>query len=299
MRSPGFEPGLPAWRANGRFDIPSNGITPLPYGEYAERFHTWLWNKHGKRHAYAMVYNAKRYFPPFIEDQFKLKELLDNAKPGKRSLALAIRNLLNYIEEFSVISEEDLHRYRKVVKVPKTGTDDYVPVTSEVVEAYKRFSHPEYKLCFKVMLYSGIRPIEAVEFLRIYDRGRLMVEGSVAKYPLSMDRGTKRVLYCYLPTGFVEELRQCSLKLNTVKVYFSRHGLPAKYLRKWQYNFLIENNVPESVCDFVQGRSLGKSVGGMHYLTKVKQADRFYSRTVCMFPVLDSDGNRETCQLVA
>ena len=292
MRSPGFEPGLPAWRENGRSDTPSNGytprtISPLPYGEYAERFHTWLWNKHGKRHAYTMVYNAKRYFPPFIEDQFKLKELLDNTKPGKRSLALAIRNLLNYFEEFNVITEEDLHRYRKVVKVPKTGTDDYVPTTASVVEAYTRFSNPVYQLAFKVMLYSGIRPIEAVQFLHVYDRGRLMVEGNVAKYPLSMDRGTKRVLYCYLPTSFVEELRQCEVGLNALKVYFGKRGLPPKYLRKWHYNFLIENSVPESVCDFIQGRSLGKSVGGMHYLAKTKQADRFYSRVVELFPLLE------------
>ncbi len=32
------------------------------------------------------------------------------------------------------------------------------------------------------------------------------------------------------------------------------------------------NNVPESVADFIEGRA-PESVGSMHYLAKVKQAD--------------------------
>ena len=55
--------------------------------------------------------------------------------------------------------------------------------------------------------------------------------------------------------------------------YLGRH-LPAKYLRKWHFNFLILNNVPESVADFIQGRA-PSTVGSMHYLAKVKQADEW------------------------
>jgi len=55
--------------------------------------------------------------------------------------------------------------------------------------------------------------------------------------------------------------------------------MPSKYLRKWQYNFLIANNVPESVADFIQGRA-PSTVGSMHYLAKVKQADEWYAKVV-------------------
>ncbi|MHB1806782.1 MAG: integrase [Thermoplasmataceae archaeon] len=48
-----------------------------------------------------------------------------------------------------------------------------------------------------------------------------------------------------------------------------------KYIRKWFYNFLILNNVPESVADFIEGRA-PESVGPMHYLANVKQADYWY-----------------------
>ncbi len=40
---------------------------------------------------------------------------------------------------------------------------------------------------------------------------------------------------------------------------------------------LFYNNVPEGVADFIQGRS-SESVGSMHYLSKVKQADYWYGQ---------------------
>ena len=69
------------------------------------------------------------------------------------------------------------------------------------------------------------------------------------------------------------------MKLNedSIEKYFQRRKLPLKYLRKWHYNYLLENGVPEDVVDFIQGRSPLK-IGSMHYLAKVKQADHFYSR---------------------
>jgi len=58
--------------------------------------------------------------------------------------------------------------------------------------------------------------------------------------------------------------------------------LPAKYLRKWNYNSLILNGAPESVADFIQGRS-SITVGAMHYLAKAKQADEWYSKEAEQF----------------
>ena len=52
-------------------------------------------------------------------------------------------------------------------------------------------------------------------------------------------------------------------------------SLRPKYLRKWFYNFLILNNVPESVAYIIEGRA-PESVGSMHYLANVKQADYWY-----------------------
>lgn len=82
-----------------------------------------------------------------------------------------------------------------------------------------------------------------------------------------------------MPREFAEKLRKTEITEEGVKSYFFKRGLPAKYLRKWNYNFLILNGVPESVADFIQGRS-SSTVGSMHYLAKVKQAVEWYSRVV-------------------
>jgi len=49
--------------------------------------------------------------------------------------------------------------------------------------------------------------------------------------------------------------------------------------KKWNFNFLIMNGVPESVADFIQGRA-SATVGSAHYLAKTVQADNWYSKVV-------------------
>ena len=63
---------------------------------------------------------------------------------------------------------------------------------------------------------------------------------------------------------------------DTVSYEIGQYGIDPKYLRKWFCNFLILNNVPESVADFIEDRA-PESVGSMHYLAKVKQADYWYN----------------------
>ncbi len=74
-------------------------------------------------------------------------------------------------------------------------------------------------------------------------------------------------------------MRKIKITKHAIENRFHRLGLPAKYIRKWNYNFLILHGVPESVADFIQGRA-SITVGSMHYLAKVKQADEWYSRVV-------------------
>jgi len=87
-----------------------------------------------------------------------------------------------------------------------------------------------------------------------------------------------------MPLEFAKQLKRIELGVNPRQYFHSGKGLLAlKYLRKWNYNFMISNGVPESICDFIQGRAL-RTVGSLHYLAKMKQADEFYSRIVDKFP---------------
>ena len=159
------------------------------------------------------------------------------------------------------------------MKVPRSGIDGYVPSDEEIVKIYKMIDDERYKTLYKLLAFSGIRLIEGDEILRSYDRSKLQVKGKVAKYPIMLDRRTKRVFYAFFPSEFANELKRINVPRNGLSFYLSKRNFNAKYL------FLILNGVPESVADFIQGRA-SITVGSMHYLAKVKQADEWYNRVV-------------------
>ena len=57
-----------------------------------------------------------------------------------------------------------------------------------------------------------------------------------------------------------------------LKITFQKGAYPPNVWENGTNNVLILNCVPESVADFIQGRA-SITVGSIHYLAKVKQAD--------------------------
>ena len=50
-----------------------------------------------------------------------------------------------------------------------------------------------------------------------------------------------------------------------------------KYIRKFGFDKMIDLEVPESVADFIQGRT-PKKIGAKHYMVLVRQDKKFYPR---------------------
>jgi intergrase/recombinase len=75
-----------------------------------------------------------------------------------------------------------------------------------------------------------------------------------------------------MPKKMTRVLHKFYIHVNTITHQINQSDFVPKYLHKWFYNLLIYNNVPESVADFIEGRS-SANMGSMHYLAKVKQAD--------------------------
>jgi len=123
------------------------------------------------------------------------------------------------------------------VKVPKSKSDDYVPDDSKIIEAYNKLEDERYKIMFKLLAFSGIRLREAIYLFNNFDKNKLIFGEMITKYPLSLDIKSKKSFYAYMPKSFAMELKKIELSEEAVKQYFSRRGLPAKYLRKWNYNF--------------------------------------------------------------
>ena len=213
----------------------------------------------------------RRYVSKDILGVSELSRVINDAP---EYASVAVRVYLNYLIDYGIVQEETANRFRKVLRSRKINSDNYVPTDEIIREAYSKLKDERAKTVFKILMYSGIRTTELVKMLSEFNKTKLIIDGEIAKYPLNYSRGQKKVFYVYLPMKFAHELHGF---YTSKKIVTSLGGssLRPKYLRKWFYNFLIMNNVPESVADFIEGRA-PESVGSMHYLANVKQVDYWY-----------------------
>jgi len=154
-------------------------------------FIKWLKANYSEQYVKDIISYLDRYMEEVVNDQMELFKIINSVKKGKRQLCLGIRALLNFYETFNLMSEESLMKYRKVVKIPRTNSDDYIPEDSKVIEAFKKFEDERYRILFKLLAFSGIRLKEAIYLLNSFNKDRLILSDKIAKYPLSLDRKTK------------------------------------------------------------------------------------------------------------
>jgi len=251
----------------------------IRYSEIREEFKEWL-SRYSEEYSKEILRYLDRYLGDFpLKSAKDLLKLVNSVKSGRRHLCYSIRVLVNFLEEFGLIGKSDANLIRSLVKIPKSGVDNYVPRNEEVLEAYSKIEKEETRLVFELLMFSGMRIVEASELLSKFEKSKLIAleEIGISRYPISLLRGTKRIYYAYMPFEFSLKLRRIRMSPKAITKRLIRVGLAGKYLRKWNYNFLIERGVPESVADFIQGRA-PVSVGSMHYLAKVRQADIWYSK---------------------
>ena len=193
--------------------------------------------------------------------------------------SIALRSYLTYLVQKSLLTEEGAKHFRKKVPLRQSKADNYIPTNEEVIGAYSQIKDKRYKTIFKLLAFSGARITELVKMVKEYDPSKLIIQGKFAKYKLHYNRGHKNSFYIYMPKELVPELHKFYIHVDTITHQISKSGLNPKYLRKWFYNFLIYNNVPEGVADFIEGRA-SSFVGSMHYLSKAKQSDYWYDKVI-------------------
>jgi intergrase/recombinase len=219
-----------------------------------------------------------RYLKPIeskeIRDTSELREVV--SKSSSSMVLTVMRAYINFLLDNEIISEDTAIYFRKALPSRLSKPDGYVPTDETIKETYKKIKNERDRQLFQVLAFSGIRITELIKMLKEFDESRLINEKGFSKYPLNYNRGNKRSQHVYLPGDLARKLHRFYINKDTVSRKLRKYGIAPKYLRKWFYNFLILNNVPESVADFIEGRS-PESVGSLHYLAKVKQADYWYS----------------------
>ena len=206
-----------------------------------------------------------------------LRKYLESLK-SKTMAVNSLRAVCNFLE-YKGAQKEELSRVRSILKSEKGHSDNFVPSDEQVIEALKNITEKRFRLMFLILAYSGIRGTELTKMVKEFDKDKLILDGKIAKYQLFYSRGQKNNYYVYLPRHIGEQVHKFYIHPSTITHQISKTGLAPKYLRKWLYNFLIYNNVPEGVADFIEGRS-ANTVGSMHYLARAKQADHWYSLIV-------------------
>jgi len=183
---------------------------------------------------------------------------------------------------------EIIAKYRLILKSQSSRKDFYVPSDQEVISNYNLIKRkPNLELIYLVLATSGIRYIECLDFLKNFKTLKCSPNGSYVSYNIAKLRNTKNINNIYLPTFVYNKLVVVNNTYNGLRQRFKDENISfsLKYLRKWQYNFLLFNNIPESVADFIQGR-VNKSISSNHYLAKSQQANFWYSKVVDKLAVL-------------
>ena len=224
--------------------------------------------------SYGYIKDLMKTLTGFIRED--ISDIADNITDTQ---SIAARSYLNYLSQKSLLSDEQMARFKKKLPLRQSKADNYIPSNDEVVSAYKQLKDKRFQTIFKLLAFSGARITELVKMVKEYEPSKLIVEEKFAKYQLHYNRGHKSSFYIYMPKELVPELHKFYVHVDTITHQISKSGLNPKYLRKWFYNFLIYNNVPEGVADFIEGRA-SATVGSMHYLSKAKQADYWYEQVV-------------------
>jgi intergrase/recombinase len=204
--------------------------------------------------------------------------------PGQaNNMDRALRALFNFLESQG-FDRGYLNVLRKNIPKLEEGFDVRVPSEEQIVASLKgvRDFNAKYRALYNLILDSGLRLIEGARLINSFQESETEGFDTFCMVPLGYFRKTKLAYYGFM-TNYTMDLLD---NLNGEKVddknasnYRKKHTqvVAFKYLRKFAFDKMIELDIPESVADFIQGRT-PKKIGAKHYMILVRQAKKFYPR---------------------
>jgi len=207
----------------------------------------------------------------------------------KRHLVNALRNLFNFCQAQGLADKQWLDLLRSNLPKTSIGVDLRVPSENEIVEALKRIrdanANPRYFALYNLLLDSGLRVTEAIMLFNSLISHSIQLErqSGYAIAPLGYFRGTKLAYYGFITDYTLELIAHCTKPTSYKKIVGTASKrfkvVSYKYLRKFVFDTMTSEqlNIPESVADFIEGRT-AKSVGARHYMLLKRKAVQFYPR---------------------
>ncbi len=264
---------------------------PLRYREIKPEFEKWLKQR--------ISYETARKYLRLLENvnEVSVKEISEIYEQigDKNNFSKAVRNLLNFLEERSIISSQFSQEIKKAIPIRRSKADRQIPSDQEIEEALSYFAglREEYKLLILILLFSGARLRHVLRMLKEFEPRYLTVKGEIARYEVEhLSKGAKSAFYIYMPSWLADKLRKIDINENGVKSalnYQAKSGkkVSPKYIRKWFNNLLVRLRVDKDVRNFIMGRigEIKSSVEADHYLELLQLADEEYKRVLKSFPI--------------
>jgi intergrase/recombinase len=256
-------------------------------------FVAWLKNRGiTEKHRRSIVSYLTKFGKP-IREPMDVVRVFEPLSVGQRhQMIRALRNLLNFYECQGLADKGWLDVLRKNIPKDEGGIDLWIPSEDDIVRSLRVFGAAEkfrsYFAVYNFILDSGLRFTEAMRFLGDFWDGKVdgQIEGHDGFYvaPLGYLRKSKFAYYAFFTEYAMQLLRSVekityeSAKGN-VRKRLGKDIIAYKYLRKFAFDVMTDEglNIPESVADFIQGRT-PKSIGARHYMKLKRKATQFYPR---------------------
>jgi intergrase/recombinase len=297
----GFEPatsGLGDWHPcspDYEYNLGHIGLTRNPqdqeidYKGLREEFIVWLRSKNlNKYYAKGMVSCLDRH----INDK-RIKEAMDivnifaNIGGGRHELIPALHALLNFAR-LKGTERAWIEALKEAVPKREIGVDLKIPSEDEIVRSLRIVEKADllkHRVAFNLALDSGLRLTETVKLIDDFKADAVEKADGFYVACAGMFRKSKVAYYGFfteytmrLLMQLSEEEKKCLTDKNAGKYVQKLSGVVrCKYLRKFAFDKMIELGVPESVADFIEGRT-PKTIGAKHYMILLRQAKQYYPR---------------------
>jgi len=284
VRPPRFEPGSSAWQA--LFSPAFNDCSlKIDYSALRGDFLSFLGSKKfNERYVSCMLSYLDKYVK-VISGPLDVLRVFSGLTAGQQhNLSRGLRNLFNFLEAQGW-SKQYLDVLRKNIPKDEVGFDLRIPSPEEVVYSLRVMSKGclKYRALYNLVLESGLRLVEACRLINGFCT--LHVEKFEDFYvaELGYFRRSKIAYFGFFTEDTFRSIQQMRENVDwecAVTYVRKRPNVVAfKYLRKFANDTMTseELNIPESVADFIQGRT-PKSVGARHYMQLKRKAVQFYPR---------------------
>ena len=273
--------------ARERFELSSAGPKPAMLSPHSLNwvkdkadFLKYLQSKHyNENYAKSILSYLSRHVG-IIREPMDIIRICSNLSNGQQhNLNRALSALIKFFE-IKGYDMDFLNSLRKAIPRDNIGVDLKIPSEQEISNSIRKLSRApiKYQALYNLLLDSGLRLTEAVRAINEFKKAEKV--NGFYRVTLGYFRASKIAYAAYFTERTLNLIKNVKEKImeSGARRYYSKYEfVTTKYIRKFAFDTMISLDIPESIADFIQGRT-PKKIGAKHYMALLRQADNFYGK---------------------